>query len=126
MPQKNRPLSPHLSVYKLQITSALSIMHRITGVGLAFGALLLVVFLASLMVGPESYQAFAIFMDNILMQLVLVGLVIALVYHFFSGLRHLFWDVGRGYDIKTVYTTGWLVLAATAVCSAFIVWSILW
>lgn len=126
MAKKNRPLSPHLGVYKLQITSALSILHRITGVGLGFGALLLITFLVSLMLGAESYQAFADFMNQMLMQLVLAGFIIALVYHFFNGLRHLFWDVGQGYDIKTVYVTGWLTMAATTIVSAYVIGSVLW
>lgn len=126
MPKKNRPLSPHLTIYKPQITSVLSIMHRMTGVGLTLGALLLVTLLGALMIGPETYQAFSVFMSGWIMQLILAGFIIALVYHFFNGIRHLIWDIGRGYEIKTVYATGWLSLGATALVSAFVIWSVLW
>ena len=110
----DRPLSPHLQVYTPQLTSVLSIMHRITGVALAVGTLLLVYWLAAAAGGPESYAAAQDFIGSIIGRLLLFGWTVALFYHLANGIRHLFWDAGYGYELPTVYRSGWLVVAATA------------
>lgn len=111
----NRPLSPHLQVYRPQLTSMLSILHRITGVGLAVGTLLLVYWLAAAAGGPESYAAAQGFIGSFFGQLLLFGWTVALFYHLANGIRHLFWDAGYGFELPTVQRSGLAVLAATAV-----------
>ena len=99
----NRPLSPHLTVYKPQITSVLSIFHRITGAGLTVSTVLVVFWLASLAMGEFTFKSFNIFLNNPLIILVLVCSLWALWYHFCTGLRHLYWDMGYGYRFKVCY-----------------------
>ena len=111
----NRPLSPHLQVYRPQLTSMLSILHRITGVGLAVGTLLLVYWLAAAAGGAESYAAAQGFIGSFFGQLLLFGWTVALFYHLANGIRHLFWDAGYGFELPTVQRSGLAVLAATAV-----------
>lgn len=111
----NRPLSPHLQVYRPQLTSMLSIAHRITGVALAVGTLLLVYWLAAAAGGAESYAAAQGFIGSFFGQLLLFGWTIALFYHLANGIRHLFWDAGYGFELPTVQRSGQAVLAATAV-----------
>ena len=111
----NRPLSPHLQVYRPQLTSMLSIAHRITGVALAVGTLRLVYWLAAAAGGPESYAAAQGFIGSFFGQLLLFGWTIALFYHLANGIRHLFWDAGYGFELPTVQRSGHAVLAATVV-----------
>lgn len=111
----NRPLSPHLQVYRPQLTSMLSILHRITGVALAVGTLLLVYWLAAAAGGPESYAAAQGFIGSFFGRLLLFGWTIALFYHLANGIRHLFWDAGYGFELPTVYRSGQAVVIATAV-----------
>ena len=105
-----RPLSPHLTVYKPQITSVLSIFHRITGAGLTVSTVLVVFWLASLAMGEFTFKSFNIFLNNPLIILVLVCSLWALWYHFCTGLRHLYWDMGYGYDLKSVTISGWVAV----------------
>lgn len=109
-----RPLSPHLQIYRLQITSVLSITHRMTGVALGLGAVLLALWLAAAAWGPGPYAAMQGFVASWLGRLLLFGWTVALFYHLANGIRHLFWDAGRGFDLKTVTASGYAVLAATA------------
>ena len=111
----NRPLSPHLQVYRPQLTSMLSILHRITGVALAVGTLLLVYWLAAAAGGPESYAAAQGFIGSFFGQLLLFGWTVALFYHLANGIRHLFWDAGYGFELPTVYRSGQAVVIAAAV-----------
>jgi succinate dehydrogenase cytochrome b subunit len=123
-----RPLSPHLQIYKPQISSALSIFHRITGIALSAGALLLVCWLVAAAQGEAAYDALSWFLRSWLGVLLLFGWTVALWYHFCSGLRHLAWDAGYGFELPTMHLTGKLVLVATAVLTvltwiiAIIVW----
>ena len=106
----NRPLSPHLTVYKPQITSVLSIFHRITGAGLAVSTILVVFWLASLAIGEVAFKLFNNFLNNPFIIIVLVSSLWALWYHFCTGLRHLYWDMGYGYDLKSVTISGWVAV----------------
>lgn len=108
-----RPLSPHLQVYRPQITSVLSILHRLSGIALAIGTLLLVWWLAALAAGPVAFAGAQDFLGGFLGRLLLFGWTVALFYHFCNGLRHLAWDAGYGYDLETVSRTGWLTVGAT-------------
>ncbi len=123
MAQGERPLSPHLEVYKPQLTSVLSIIHRMTGVALAGGTLFLTWWLIAAAMGPEAYAFTQWMWGTWLGYLVLFGFSVSLFYHLCNGIRHLFWDVGQGYEIETVYRSGWSVLAATAVLT-FAAWVI--
>ena len=113
MASENRPLSPHLQVYRPQITSVLSILHRMTGVVLAIGALLLTYWLTSAAYGPEAFDRAQWFMASWFGRLVLFGLTFSLFYHLCNGIRHLAWDAGWGFELSTLKATGWLVVVAS-------------
>ena len=114
MRQAGRPLSPHLQIYKPQITSVLSILHRFTGLALSVGTLPLVWWLLAAAAGPASYARAQAFFGSWLGVLLLIVWAYALFFHLCNGIRHLVWDAGRGLDIATTYTTGWAVVAASA------------
>jgi succinate dehydrogenase / fumarate reductase cytochrome b subunit len=114
-----RPLSPFMigSVYRLQITSGLSILHRVTGVALGLGGVIGVWWFLAAATGPEYFA----FVDGLLTSwlggLVLIGLMVALWYHFCNGIRHLIWDAGYGFDLETVRRSGVATLAGAAALS---------
>ena len=114
MASSHRPLSPHLQVYRPQLTSMLSILHRITGVALAVGTLLLIYWLAAAASGPAAFETAQGFIGSILGRLLLLGWTFALFYHLCNGIRHLFWDAGWGFELVDAYRSGWLVVGASA------------
>ena len=114
MSADRRPLSPHLQIYKPQLTSVLSISHRVTGVGLAAGTLLLTWWLLAAAAGPESFAVVQGFLGSWLGYLILLGFSYALMFHLCNGVRHLFWDAGWGFELDTVYKSGWAVVIASA------------
>ena len=114
MSSSNRPLSPHLQVYRPQLTSMLSILHRITGVALAVGTLLLVYWLAAAAGGPESFASAQALVGSFIGRLFLFGWTFALFYHLCNGIRHLVWDMGLGFELETAYRSGLAVLVASA------------
>ena len=107
----NRPISPHLQVYRPQLTSVLSILHRITGVALAIGTILLVYWLIAAASGPEAFASAEALIGSWLGRILLFGWTIALYFHLSNGIRHLFWDAGFGFELKTVYASGWTAVA---------------
>ena len=115
MPARDRPLSPHLEVYRPQLTSVLSITHRMTGVALALGTLLLVYWLIAVASGPAAYDTAQGLIGSVLGRLLLFGWSAALFFHLCNGIRHLFWDAGYGLELPTLYRSGWTVVAATCV-----------
>lgn len=115
-----RPLSPHLQVYKPQITSMTSFAHRATGFVLALGFIDLVIFLAAAAGGPESFATAMAFFGSVAGQLILLALVFSFVYHLCNGIRHLLWDAGIGLELETARASGWAVLAASVVLTALI------
>ena len=117
---RERPISPHLQVYKPQITSVLSIFHRITGVALTFGLILLVAWIFTLSLGEEYFQYFVMFIKSWFGLLILFGFTFALNYHLCNGIRHLFWDAGYGYEIETVHKSGLAVLVVSCVLTMLI------
>jgi succinate dehydrogenase / fumarate reductase cytochrome b subunit len=110
MPSAPRPLSPHLQIYKPQLTSGLSIFHRMTGIGLALGLPVFVAWLCALAKGADAYARFLSCAHSTVGQILLFGWSWAFFYHFWAGIRHLCWDAGFFLDIKNVYRTGWFVL----------------
>ncbi len=120
MAATQRPLSPHLQIYRPQLTSVLSITHRATGVALAAGTGLLVYWLLSLAGGEASYEAA---LGSWFGRLILFGWTLALTYHLCNGIRHLGWDLGFGLDIDTVYLTGKTVVGASIVL-ALVIWGL--
>jgi succinate dehydrogenase / fumarate reductase cytochrome b subunit len=107
-----RPLSPHLQIYRPQITSVLSISHRFSGVVLAVGLLVLVYWLAALAAGDAAYAAALSVLGAWPVKLVLFLGSFAFFYHLANGIRHLWWDSGRGFEIAQVYASGWAVIVA--------------
>lgn len=114
-----RPLSPHLQAYDmLQMTSALSISHRISGVAWVAGVLVMTWWLVAAATGPAAFGAVQWFLGSFVGILLLMGVTAAAWFHTLAGIRHLAWDAGWGFDIPTVYKTGRAVLIGTAVLTA--------
>jgi len=113
MAANNRPLSPHLQVYKPQLTTFMSITHRATGIALTVGTLMLVCWLIAAATGESAFNEVQAFLGSIIGRLLLLGWSFALFYHMCNGLRHLFWDTGKGFEIETAYMTGRIVIAAS-------------
>ena len=107
---RQRPLSPHLQIYKPQLTSLLSILHRATGVALSIGSVILVSWVVALSLGETAYSSYSMIINNWFGKLVLFGFTFGLFYHLSNGIRHLFWDAGYGYDLKQAYNSGALVV----------------
>jgi succinate dehydrogenase / fumarate reductase cytochrome b subunit len=95
---KERPLSPHLQIYRLTFTMAMSIVHRITGAALYFGTVLLAWWLIAAAVGPNAYANVEWFMATLVGRLILFGYTWTLLHHALGGVRHLIWDTGRGFE----------------------------
>lgn len=120
--RRPRPLSPHLQIYRPQITSVMSILHRISGVALTAGTLLLVAWILIVAIGDEAvYARFTGFLGSWFGLLLLFGWSVALFYHLLNGIRHLFWDTGRGLELATMQASGIAVLIGTAVLTV-VVW----
>jgi len=115
MANVERPLSPHLQIYRWPITMVLSILHRITGIGLGLGTLLLAWWLAAAAAGPDYYTTAQAVLGSWLGRLILFGFTWSLFLHLCNGIRHLFWDMGYGYEVKLANRTGWATLVASLV-----------
>ena len=120
MAQRARPLSPFMH-YRWQYTNTLSILHRITGVVLSLGFLLLVYWLGSAAYGPECYASALAVLGSVPAQFVLFVVTLSFCYHLLNGVRHLFFDMGRGFELKTARASGRAV-AVAAVVLGFVVW----
>ena len=114
----NRPLSPHLQIYRWQLTSVLSILHRASGIALSAGAIVLVWWLVAASVGEGAYGQFQHFLRSVVGLALLAGWSAALFYHLCNGIRHLVWDTGHGLDLPSTYRGGWMVLIGTIVLTA--------
>lgn len=119
--QIERPLSPHLQIYRLTITMAMSIIHRITGAGLYFGAALLAWWLIATASGPEAYAQFQSIAGSWIGQLVLFGFTWALIHHLLSGIRYLFWDAILAFEIKNADIISWTAAVGGLVLTV-VVW----
>jgi len=120
MATRERPLSPHLQVYSWQITMVMSILHRATGVARTVGAFGLAWWLVSMATGGETAARAMACVSSPIGMVLVFGFSLALVYHFLNGIRHLLWDAGRGYDIPSVYKSGYTVVVLTVVLTAAI------
>ena len=109
-PHRKPPLSPHLQIYRLPLTALLSVAHRATGVVLGLGALILVLLLAAAANSPETYELIHQQLGSWYGQVFLLGLTFSLYLHFCNGIRHLFWDVGLGFELNTVDRTAKLAI----------------
>ena len=118
MDNTSRPLSPHLSVYRWPISMTLSILHRMTGVALSIGLIALVVWLESIAFGSDSYGMVTGWMDTGIGKLLLLGWSFAFFFHFANGIRHLFWDVGLGFELRQTNASAWFVVVATVLMTA--------
>ena len=114
MTPAERPLSPHLQIYKPQLTSVLSIFHRATGVVLSLGSVFLVWWLVAAATGDDAFALAQGFWGSWLGLLLLFGWTFSLFFHLSNGIRHLVWDAGYGFDLKQTYASGWAVMAASA------------
>ena len=111
---KNRPMSPHLSIYKLQLTSGLSILHRMTGAYLYLGLVIFAWTLFTMAYFPYILENIGTYFCNcsiagFIFKIMAIGWAFSLFYHQLNGIRHLFWDIGKGFDLKTTYLTGRIV-----------------
>ena len=115
MSAENRPLSPHLQVYKWLWTMMFSIIHRATGVALAVGTVALVWWLLALASGPEYFDFVQTAFGSILGRLALLGWTWSLFYHLSNGVRHLVWDAGWGFELGVAQASGWIVMLSSVV-----------
>ena len=120
MPQAVRPLSPHMQIYRWPLAMALSIVHRATGIALVVGVLLIVWLLLALANGPDSYMVARAFCGSWLGLVLLFGWSWSLSFHLANGIRHLFWDVGKGYSIQQAKTSGIVVVVFSLVLTGLI------
>src|ERR1700761_9282932 len=122
---RERPLSPHMTIYRWPVTMMTSITHRATGMGLALGAVILAWWLVSISNGPEGWQSFHAVSDTPLGLLVLFGLTWSLVYHFLNGIRHLAWDLGYGFP-KQAAERNSLIILALSIILAIAIFALAW
>jgi succinate dehydrogenase / fumarate reductase cytochrome b subunit len=115
---RQRPLSPNIQLYRPQLTSVLSILNRLTGVLLSVAAIGLVIWLLAAAAGPQSYAAVRTALASWVGQVVLFGCTFAFFLHFLGGIRHLVWDTVHGFELRTIYLSGWTVVAASVVMTA--------
>lgn len=116
----NRPLSPHLQIYRWPLGMAMSIMHRASGAALAVGLVMIVWMLAAAAAGPAAWENFRTVASSPLGLLALFGWSMALFYHMCNGVRHLIWDTARLFDLKHAYWAGLTVLVASAALTALL------
>ncbi len=120
MATEDRPLSPHLQVYRPQLTSVLSISHRISGIVLSFGMVVAVFWLLALAAGPDRFATFNDWLAHPAAIAALVLWTFALFYHLLNGIRHLFWDAGWLLDLRGAYASGWTVVILAVLFTAAI------
>ncbi len=122
MSNPQRPLSPHLSIYRWPITMMTSILHRVTGLGLSVGFIVLCVWLFDAASGPGPYRLFTTAFGSIIGKILLVGWSFAFFYHLSNGIRHLVWDAGRGFEKATANASAWFVLILATLLTAVFWW----
>ncbi len=123
MEKSQRPLSPHLQIYRPQLPMVLSITHRATGIALLVGTLVLVYWLLAAASGSEAYASAQQLLGSWFGRIVLLGFSFALFFHLCNGIRHLFWDVGLGFELKTAYASGTAVVIVS-IAMTVLAWSL--
>ncbi len=113
MSKAGRPLSPHLTIYRWPISMTLSILHRLTGVALSGGLVILTIWLLTLSYGATAYEPVAALLGTLFGKLLLVAFSYAFFFHFCNGIRHLFWDIGKGFEMRQVVASAWSVVIAS-------------
>ena len=117
----NRPLSPHLSIHKKVLTAVFSIFHRLTGIFLTLGSILLVLWFLAVSIGENFYNYFQIISSHFIFKVILFFWTLAFFYHLFNGIRYLFWSFSLGMELKTVYLSGHIIALLTIIAT-IIVW----
>ena len=113
--KRPRPLSPNVQIYRPQLTSVLSVLNRITGIVLSFGAIALVVWLLAAAAGPQTFSVVQSAVTSWAGQIALFGFTFAFFLHLCGGIRHLIWDTVHGFEFRSIYISGWVVVAASVV-----------
>jgi succinate dehydrogenase / fumarate reductase cytochrome b subunit len=116
-----RPLSPHVQVWRWHVTMLVSILHRFAGMGLYFGLIILAVWALSLKLGSESFSAYTTALASPVGLAIIFLIVAGWLFHLANGVRHLFWDLGKGFKLKTADATAWLAIAFGALGAAAVV-----
>jgi succinate dehydrogenase / fumarate reductase cytochrome b subunit len=116
--QRTRPRSPNIQIYRPQLTSVLSITNRISGVLLSVSAIALVVWLMAAAAGPKAYATLAALIGSWIGQILLFGCTLSFFLHLCGSVRHLIWDAVYGFELRTIYTSGWVMLATTVLLTA--------
>lgn len=111
----NRPLSPHLGIYRFQFTMLTSIMHRFTGMGLALAAMLIVWWFLAAATSPAYFETADAALNSVIGSIILIAGLWGLSYHFCNGIRHLMWDIGKGFDLKNAYASAIAVFVGSVV-----------
>ena len=122
MTTDNRPISPHLQIYRPQLTSVLSITHRATGIFLSIGIVMLVYWISAVGNGPQAYTDVQSYLGSVIGRFLLLGWTFSMFFHLCNGIRHLFWDMGLGFELKSTYTSGWIVLAVSILLTVISWW----
>ncbi len=117
----NRPLSPHLQVYRPQITSVLSIFHRVTGVGNSIGAVLIAWWFIAAATGREAFAIIDGLLTSWIGHLILIGFAFSLCYHLCNGIRHLLWDAGYGFELDEATMSGYIMLIAAGILAVCLI-----
>lgn len=111
----NRPLSPHLSIYRPLYTMILSITHRITGMGMALSLTMITWWFLALAINEDYFEVANAALTSVVGGFILIVSLWALSYHFCNGIRHLFWDAGKGFELEAAWRSGLLVLAGSVI-----------
>ncbi|MCH8944072.1 MAG: succinate dehydrogenase, cytochrome b556 subunit [Proteobacteria bacterium] len=122
MSNNGRPLSPHLSIYRWPITMTLSILHRVTGVGLSVGFAVWAAWLFGAMLGAEAYAGLIAMLGTVVGKVLLIGWSFAFFFHLSNGIRHLVWDIGWGFEIGQANASAWFVLLTSIVLTGLFWW----
>lgn len=125
MSNPGRPLSPHISIYRWPITMVSSILHRMSGVAMSIGLLVLAAWLMNAAAGPDQYRQFQSAMSTIIGRVLLIGWSLAFFYHLANGIRHLVWDTGRGFEIQQANRSAWFVIVSAIVLTGILWWVLL-
>ena len=123
MNDSKNPLSPHLQIYRWQISSLDSITHRITGIFNLLGLIFICIWISSVGISENFFEYFSIFLKSFIGKFILIGFTWSISYHLLSGVRHLFWDLGYGYEIKTANISGTIVIFGSLILT-FVLWLI--